>query len=220
MKTDLICGDSIKLMQQYKDKEFDLCLTDPPYNLGINYGLKVDDNKPYDKYLQFSKDWFKEAKRISRAVIFAPGVNNLKMWSTEIEYPKALLCWYNSNTVCRNQTGGGFIHWGPVLLYGNIRIGKDAFYHMCSIQRYKGSHPCPKPRNLYIDILKNCYWMEKKLKHTPEKVIDPFVGSGTTAMACKILDIDFVGIDIISKFIKEAKTNINNSMCGKLKGWL
>ena len=35
---------------------FDLGITSPPYNVGIEYGLH-DDNKEYEKYLEFSKLW-------------------------------------------------------------------------------------------------------------------------------------------------------------------
>ena len=35
---------------------FDLGITSPPYNVGIEYGLH-DDNKEYKKYLEFSKLW-------------------------------------------------------------------------------------------------------------------------------------------------------------------
>jgi len=208
-----ICGDCIETMKHYKDKQFDLCLTDPPYNLGVNYGVGINDNKTQEEYKRWSIQWFTEAMRISKAMIFSPGFKNFLMWVNEIEPPTTVLCWYHSNALSHNLTGKGFMHWEPMLLYGNMGMKKDAFNHPVNIQKYKGSHNCPKSRDLYIDILKSC---TEKVK----TVIDPFVGSGTTAMACKVLEIDCVGIDVNKKFIDEAKENIKLSGFGAVNKWL
>lgn len=202
----LLVGNSIELMHEYDDNEFDLCLTDPPYNVGVNYGTDVNDNMEYEEYLQFSKNWFIEAKRISKALAFTPGMSNLKMWLTEIEYPKDILCWYVKNSRSHNPISGGFLHWEPILLYGNVRIGKNAFNHNVEKKRYQArdSHYCGKPIKLYKDIINECFWGRGKMDRTVKSVIDPLVGSGTTAVVCKILGIDCVGIDINPEYIKEA----------------
>ncbi|HZC21222.1 MAG TPA: DNA methyltransferase [Nitrososphaeraceae archaeon] len=41
-------------------------------------------------------------------------------------------------------------------------------------------------------------------------VYDPFMGIGTTALACLKLGIDFIGTEIDSEYIKVAKDDINN----------
>ena len=214
MNIDLKCGNSIELMQEYDDNEFDLCLTDPPYNLGVDYGPNVNDRMTPEEHKQWSIKWFTEARRISKALIFTPGMSNLKMWLTEIEYPKDILCWYVKNSQSHNPISGGFLHWEPILLYGKMAMSKNAFHHNIGTQKYKGSHNCPKPRDLYIDILRTCY------KPKVRSVIEPFLGSGTTAMACKVLDIDCVGIDIEPKFVEEAKRNIRQSMYGTVNDWI
>ena len=55
-----ICGDCIELMKQYEDKEFDLCLTDPPYNVNVsNTEVKItNDNMSSEDYKQFCIKWF------------------------------------------------------------------------------------------------------------------------------------------------------------------
>ena len=35
-------------------------------------------------------------------------------------------------------------------------------------------------------------------------VLDPFCGTGTTAIACKRLDVNFIGFDIVEKYVKDA----------------
>jgi site-specific DNA-methyltransferase (adenine-specific) len=55
-------------------------------------------------------------------------------------------------------------------------------------QKYEGFlHPSPKSRYLW-------YYILNKLK--PSSVIDPFLGSGTTAEVCTKLGIPFLGYEI------------------------
>jgi site-specific DNA-methyltransferase (adenine-specific) len=35
-------------------------------------------------------------------------------------------------------------------------------------------------------------------------VLDPFCGTGTTAIACKKLGVNFIGFDIVQKYVKDA----------------
>ena len=50
------------------------------------------------------------------------------------------------------------------------------------------------------------------LLHTKEDdiVLDPFLGSGTTAVACKSLNRNFIGCDISPDFVKLAKERLNH----------
>lgn len=42
-------------------------------------------------------------------------------------------------------------------------------------------------------------------------VLDPFMGSGTTGIACKHKDVDFIGIELEPEYFEIAKARINNS---------
>lgn len=211
--------DSLKLLPQITDNYFDLCLTDPPYNVGKDYGKSVNDNLPSDEYKEWSIEWFKEAKRISRAVIFTPGWKFTKMWLTEIEYPRGMLAWYHPNKTSKASSPvGGRPHWEPYLVYGKINIGKNCFltsedngidtFFDVVIERQKwckhSKHPSVKPLNLIKEIIRRCWWKEDKKKQYIKKVIDPFMGIGTTPVACKMLGIGCLGIDIEQKWVDEA----------------
>lgn len=43
-------------------------------------------------------------------------------------------------------------------------------------------------------------------------VLDPFIGSGTTAVACKILKRDYIGIELNKEYIKIAKNRVDNTL--------
>jgi len=41
-------------------------------------------------------------------------------------------------------------------------------------------------------------------------VLDPFIGIGSTAVACKKLKIDFIGFDVDTKYVKIASEKLNS----------
>lgn len=59
----IICGDVIKELMRMPNESVSLIVTDPPYNLNKNYG-KSQDKLEFDEYINFSKKWLSEAKRI------------------------------------------------------------------------------------------------------------------------------------------------------------
>ena len=62
-RLDIICGDALEKMKDIEDESIDLIVTDPPYNLNKDYG-KSKDNLEFNDYLEFSRSWLKEAKRV------------------------------------------------------------------------------------------------------------------------------------------------------------
>ena len=59
----LFQGDAFQLFKETPSSSIDLIIADPPYNLGKDYG-SYKDNRNFDEYLNFSRDWLGEAKRV------------------------------------------------------------------------------------------------------------------------------------------------------------
>ena len=59
----VICGDAIEEMKKLPDNSVRLIVTDPPYNLNKNYGNN-QDKLEFDEYLDFSRQWLREAARV------------------------------------------------------------------------------------------------------------------------------------------------------------
>src|SRR5579883_2514632 len=55
--------DCIEGMRELEDLSVDICVTSPPYNLGINYG-KYDDNAMREDYLSWTEKWVEQLHRI------------------------------------------------------------------------------------------------------------------------------------------------------------
>ena len=59
-KIQILEGDALNLFKNIKSESVDLIIADPPYNLGKDYGNN-HDLKGFDEYLDFTRNWFKEA---------------------------------------------------------------------------------------------------------------------------------------------------------------
>lgn len=68
--------------------------------------------------------------------------------------------------------------------------------------KLKTTHPCP--RNLT-----HVEWLIEKFTHPDEVILDPFCGSGTTAVASLIRGRRFIGIEIEKKFIAETERRLH-----------
>lgn len=56
--------DCINFLPNVKTGSIDLVFADPPYNLGKDYGSKVNDNLDDDKYVEWSEKWIRECVRV------------------------------------------------------------------------------------------------------------------------------------------------------------
>lgn len=73
-------GDCLELLPAVPDETIDCAFADPPFNLGKNYGSKVDDNLAEARYLEWSYQWLGELVRVLK-----PGgslfIYNLPKWN-------------------------------------------------------------------------------------------------------------------------------------------
>jgi len=79
----------------------------------------------------------------------------------------------------------------------------------CPVETIKGNkHPAIYPEYIIQEFL-------KLLTKKGDIIVDPFIGSGTTAIACKKLARDYIGMDINPKYCKEAEDRINKIKAGQ-----
>ena len=70
------------------------------------------------------------------------------------------------------------------------------------------SHPTEKPIELIKVLIKNS-------THKIDVVLDPFMGSGTTGVACVNTNRQFIGIELDDKYFKIAEDRINDAIYEK-----
>lgn len=169
----------------------DLVLTDPPYNVGLDYS---DGDRKVD-YESWTREWL---ALCPRPLVLTPGMVNLSLWH-RIEAPTWTCAWFKSNQ-CSPSALGGFNAWEPILVYGRPpkRVGQDAWVvPIGTAQADVGDHPCPK-------------WLPfwRRLLHSMAEpgalVLDPFLGVGTTLRAAKDLGMRAIGIEINERYAEIA----------------
>lgn len=77
----LFQGDCIDILPHLRNEAFDTIFADPPFNLGKDYGAKVEDERPNAEYVRWSKAWIDECIRVLK-----PGgaffLYNIPKWNT------------------------------------------------------------------------------------------------------------------------------------------
>lgn len=191
----IYCADCRDILPLIPDKSIDLVLTDPPY--GVEFGNNEWDNE--------IPNWIEAGRRIAPIVIFTTAP--LTLW----DYPKPnwVVCWYRPAASSRSLLGG-LNHWTPVLVYGKPRFGCDVknIHNMAdNYIRKHIDHPTPKPTRL-LD------WLITNASQVSDIILDPFLGSGTTAYCAKKLGRKCIGIEIEEKYCEIAAKRCCQSVMG------
>jgi len=175
----LICGDCTDravVERVMAWEKADMVFTDPPYNVGKDYGDTTDDSLSANDYKIWSAKWFDTAGHYSDSVVFTPGAVNVWMWA-EIQRPKWMAVWVKKNQVSRNGAGG-YNTYEPILCYGKVKVDYDTWDIPVSLENV--AHPVPKTVNAWSKIMGD-------ILHDGVTVLDIFLGSGTTLIACERL---------------------------------
>lgn len=216
---ELIHGDClVELPSIAKRLQKMVIVTDPPFNIGYHYNSYHDKMDAEDYY-----------EMLGEVFSFAPFV--VIHYPEEIFkiafqcglFPEKVVSWvYNSNTAKQHRDIGFFGISPDFRLYPQpyknptdkriqalIEAGKSArLYDWWEINQVKNtskektSHPCQMPLEVMrrvIGILPKDY-----------TIVDPFMGSGTTALAAKQLGRDFIGIDLDDRYVEIAKQRIED----------
>ena len=200
----IICGDCLEVMKEIPDKAIDLVLTDPPYGIKRDKGFGGAggfNGKPIVRR-QYNDNWdkerpsevcFKEILRIGKNILifggnyFADILPQNKHWvvwdklNTMPTFSDCELIWTNAK---RNSVK-------KITYQYNGLLGKEK-------RRY---HPTQKPVGLIKKLLE-IYSKQGEL------IFDPFLGSGTTAVACLSLNRHFIGIELSPEYCEIAKKRI------------
>lgn len=190
----IIHGDCLEEMRKMDSNSVDVIITDPPYGLDISYDEYIDTEENLSVIIN---DFLPEALRVAKRVVIFPGINNV--W----RYPRPdwIACWFYGTTGSWGKLG--YNSWQPILFYGknNRRYGMDTIKYSKMEKRHPG-HPCSKPVGLMELVV-------GRFSEPGETVLDPFLGTGSTGVACKKLGRKFIGIEISKDYCKIANARIN-----------
>lgn len=189
--------DCMEALPSIEDNEFEMVITDPPYNVGYNYN-EYNDNR--EDYRGWCEAWLKELERITTGFIsISCGHKNLDMWC-KIKKPTWVVCWYKPATMGRGAVG--FNNWEPLIIYGKpFKQDVDVIKAPLKPNDDLDFHACPKPIKWATEQIKR-YGCETGW------VLDPFFGSGTVAIAAHRLGLNMVGFEVDKKYYDATKERV------------
>lgn len=209
---DIIC----EIIKNNKERKI-IVVSDPPFNIGYHYN-KYKDNLSDGEYFNLMSDAF---SLLPSVIIHYP--ETLYKIAFQIgKFPERVVSWvYNSNTA-KQHRDIAFFGVKPDFSkvrqpYKNLkdkriqeRIARGCkgakLYDWWNINQVKNvskdktAHPCQMP----LEVMKNIIGI------LPDDVIilDPFMGSGTTGLACIELGRNFIGIELDREYFNIAKSRL------------
>ena len=204
----IICGDCLDYFKFIPDKSIDLILCDPPY--GINAGDYTRANTKYGASVAYCKDyglanWDKEPMSDEQLIeIFRISKNQIMFGGNYFNVPPSS-CWIVWD---KDNGDNGYADCELAWTSFKFAVRKFKYRWQGMLQEKMGRdkeirfHPTQKPLALFK-------WILDKYSNPGDLVLDPFLGSGTTAVACKELDRDYIGIEISPEYCAIAEKRVN-----------
>ena len=196
------CGDCLELMKDIPDGSIDCVITDPPY--GMNKDFANDTPAEADVVV---KSAITECRRIARR-------NILSFWSAQrldlmrdvFGSYKRVLIW-NKQFALYAPNKVGYRYEPIVWVGGDSANSNRGDIYNCMVMAFKAqrgnfNHPTQKPVDLLIDLILD-------FTNPGDTILDPFLGSGTTAVAALKTGRNFIGIEIDPKYCEIAQKRVD-----------
>ncbi len=229
----IICGDAIETMKLMPSESIDLVVTSPPYNLKNSTGNGMKDGRggkwrnarlvngyathhdsmPHDEYTAWQRNCLTEMLRLIKpdgAIFYnhkwrvQAGLLQDRHDIVEGFPVRQIIIWKRKGGI--NFNPGYFLPTYEVIYL----IAKPDFKLVPKANRFgdvweftqemSNPHPAPFPLDLIERIVSST---------SAQIILDPFMGSGTTAIAAKKFNRSFIGIDIASDYCEMAQKRLN-----------
>lgn len=192
----LYLGDCLEILPTLP--KVDAVITDPPY--GINWKPRVNhQDQPWVDNVQFDPRPFLEIGALHLfwgAQYFADKLPPSEGWATWVKRP--INCDFSNDARSYATTEIAWTDWGKARFIahvwdGGMRAGNAENRSFC--------HPSQKP----VEVMEWC------IPKQSTSILDPFMGSGTTGVACMNLGRKFIGIEIEERYFDIACRRIEDA---------
>lgn len=233
IENKIICGNVNDELKKIPSESIDLIVTSPPYNLKNSSGNGMrdgrggkwanaklingykdhGDNMPHDDYVTWQRECLSDMMRVVKddGAIFYN--HKWRVQKGLIQDRQDILSGFPVRQIIIWQRNGGF-NFNPgyfvptyeviyMIAKPKFKLAKGANSHgdVWKIGQSKNiEHPAPFPIEL----------VERVISSTNAKIVlDPFMGSGSTAIAAKNLNRNYIGIEISKEYCDYAQERIN-----------
>ncbi|MBN9524797.1 MAG: site-specific DNA-methyltransferase [Alphaproteobacteria bacterium] len=227
---ELVAGDAAAVLGGLPDASVDLIVADPPYNLGKHYGNNIDRREAAD-YAAFTRAWTGQAARVLKpqgTLYSFMGMRFIARLYLMLEEelglaPNGWITWHYTQGMGR--TRGFSPRHEDILCFVKghdyhfdidaVRVPQKYFrkrnnmaganpgdvwtfshVHYCAGERTR--HPTQKPEALIERLV-------RASSKPGDMIVDPFVGSGTTARVAQVLGRRCLGIDINPDYVEMSR---------------
>lgn len=235
MTIQLYKGDCLEVMKQIPDKSVDMILCDLPYGTtACKWDIVIPFEPLWEQYKRITKD-------NAAIVLFGSEPFSSRLRMSNIKDYKYDWVWNKKQTgnpflakkqplkihenimvfntsfykpimrVGKMRTKGGS-KYSNIKVFGGTDKTKNDLYYPTSILDFPNCstksiklHPTQKPVEL-------CEYLIKTYTNEGDLVLDNCMGSGTTGVACKRLNRNFIGIELDDKYFEIAKNRIEGEL--------
>lgn len=199
LQNKIINADCLQVLNKLPQKCIDLVLTDIPYGV-VNResnGLRELDKGNADIVKFDLQQWLKQIVRVCKGSVYifcgTEQVSEIRKFLVDSKYSTRLIIWQKTNPSPMN---GDKIWLSGVecCVYGKLSGATFNYHCKNTVMRYpvcsgkQKIHPTQKPLQLFKYLI-------QASSNYGDVVLDPFSGSGTTAIACSELDRKFICIE-------------------------
>lgn len=234
----IVTGDAVEVMSKLPSESIGLVVTSPPYNLKNSTGNGMKDgrggkwssaallsgysdhgdNMPHEEYVAWQREALSEMFRVLRpdgAIFYnhkwrvQGGLLQDRSDILEGFPVRQIIIWRRKGGI--NFNAGYFLPTYEVVYLiakPDFRLAPkaNALGDVWEIaQESNNSHPAPYPVELTDRIVSST---------TAEVVLDPFSGSGTTALSAINYGRDYIGIEVSEEYASASRTRIKKHLSG------
>lgn len=219
--------DCMEMLKNIPDNSIDLIITDPPYDIsctggGGNQGHKISTMGKDLVNLNINTGY--DIRKVGKEIVRVMKKMNVYFWCNKKQIPD-YFDFYVKEQGCKFD----ILTWNktnPVPTYSNKYLTDTEYClyfrngGMCEPKNYEDAktywfdpinasdkqiweHPTIKPQHMIEKLIRNS-------SKQGQLVMDLYLGSGTTAAACKKLNRNFIGSEINEKYYKIALDRVEN----------
>lgn len=208
----LLQGDCFELMKSIPDGSVDLILTDPPYGINFVSGYRKEKYSPIqmDNTLDWMEVFVDECYRVLKentAIYIFCSWHNINIFKSAFEKKfkiKNIIVWEKNNT-SMGDLRGSYAPKHEFVIFGHKGRRVLNGFRYADIIRAKRTgnkyHPTQKP----VDLLEI---FVTESSNQSDIVLDCFMGSGSTGVACMNTGRKFIGIELDESYYEIAKRRI------------
>ena len=213
----------MELMKQIEDNSIDFVLTDPPFNVGLEYAENFDDSLKDEEYSDWCFRWISQIERVLKngryAVIFT---GDKKLFYVMKAIYRTGLIFHHflkwNKPICQRSLSGTVLFNRTELAFV-LSKGKPDLSHIKRTVLFSDTliYNNTTPNDKFESTIHNAMRPIPLYKHIIEGfggdiILDCFMGSGTTALACKQLDKSYIGIELNPDYVNLSNNRIESFM--------